>query len=105
VRAGGSFEASVTVTNRGAVRAIETVQLYVTAVGSRVERAPRDLRCFAQVELAPGASARVTLPVRVDDLAYWDTSTSAWVLEPIAYDVVLAHDAAAEGLRATVRAE
>ncbi len=95
----------MTVTNRGAVRAIETVQLYVTAVGSRVERAPRDLRCFAQVELAPGASARVTLPVRVDDLAYWDTSTSAWVLEPIAYDVVLAHDAAAEGLRATVRAE
>jgi beta-glucosidase len=105
VRAGQSFEASVTVTNRGAVRAIETVQVYVTAVGSRVERAPRDLRAFAQVELAPGASARVTMPVRVDDLAYWDVAGGRWVLEPIAYDVVVAPDAAAAGLRATVRAE
>ncbi|TAK19893.1 MAG: hypothetical protein EPO40_31830 [Myxococcaceae bacterium] len=105
VRAGQSFTASVTVTNRGAVRAIETAQLYVTARGSRVERSPRDLRSFAQVELAPGASARVTLTVRADELAYWDTASSAWVLEPIAYDVIVAPDAAAEGLRATVRAE
>ena len=105
VRAGETFTATVTVTNRGAVRAIETPQLYVTAQGSRVERAPRDLRAFAQVELAPGASARVTLTVRVDDLAYWDTAASAWVLEPIAYDVIVAPDAAAAGVRATVRAE
>lgn len=105
VRAGQTLTATVTVTNRGAVRAIETAQLYVTAVGSRVERAPRDLRAFAQVDLAPGQSARVALPVRVDDLAYWDVATSAWVLEPIAYEVIVAHDAAAEGLRATVRAE
>jgi beta-glucosidase len=105
VRAAQTFTASVTVTNRGAVRAIETPQLYVTARGSRVERSPRDLRAFAQVELAPGASERVTLTVRVDDLAYWDTATSAWVLEPIAYDVIVAPDAAAEGLRAAVRAE
>lgn len=105
VRAGQTLTATVTVTNRGAVRAIETPQLYVTAQGSRVERAPRDLRAFAQVEIAPGASARVTLTVRVDDLAYWDAATSAWVLEPIAYDVIVAPDAAAEGVRATVRAE
>jgi hypothetical protein len=32
-------------------------------------------------------------------------ATSAWVLEPIAYEVIVAPDAAAEGLRATVRAE
>ena len=47
----------------------------------------------------------MALPVRVDDLAYWDVATSAWVLEPIAYEVIVAHDAAAEGLRATVHAE
>jgi beta-glucosidase len=105
VRSGQTLTATVRVTNRGAVRAIETPQLYVTARGSRVERSPRDLRSFAQVELAPGASERVTLSVRVDDLAYWDTARSAWVLEPIEYDVIVAHDAAAEGLRATVRAE
>jgi len=105
VRSGQTLTASVTVTNRGAARAIETPQLYVSARASRVERSPRDLRAFAQVELAPGASERVTLSVRVDDLSYWDTASSAWVLEPIAYDVVVAPDAAAEGLRATVRAE
>lgn len=105
VRAGETLTATVTVTNRGAVRAIETAQLYVTARGSRVERAPRDLRAFAQVELGAGESRPVTLTLRADDLAYWDVATSAWVLEPIEYEVIVAHDAADMGVRATVRGE
>lgn len=105
VRAGQTLTATVTVTNRGAVRAIDTPQLYVAARGSRVERAPRDLRAFAQVELGPGESRRVELAVRVDDLAYWDVAASRWALEPIEYEVIVAHDAADAGLRATVRAE
>jgi beta-glucosidase len=77
------------------------VQLYVAAIGSAVERAPQDLRASAQVELAPGASAPVTLRVPARDLAYWDVASGAWIVEPITYEArVLAHSGA-PGLRAT----
>ncbi len=105
VRAGQTVTATVTVTNRGSVRAIETAQLYVAARGSRVERAPRDLRAFAQVDLGPGESRAVTLSLRADDLAYWDVATSTWALEPIEYEVIVAHDAVSEGVRAVLRGE
>ncbi len=87
LRAGETLEVTATITNSGARAAIETVQLYVSAIGSRVERAPQDLRAFAQVTLSPGASAPVTLRVRADDLRYYDVATSAWILEPIEYEV------------------
>ncbi len=85
--ADGTLEASVLVTNTGSVEARETVQLYVAAIGSRVERAPHDLRAFAQVELAPGASERVTLRVAADDLRFWDTAMLRWELEAIDYEM------------------
>jgi beta-glucosidase len=84
--ADGVLEATVLVTNTGAVAGRETVQLYVAALGSRVERAPQDLRAFTQVLLAPGASARVSLRVSADDLRFWDVATSRWELEALAYE-------------------
>lgn len=105
IRRGDTLTATVTVTNRGAVRGVETVQLYVGARGSSVPRAPRDLRAFTQVELAAGASARVTLTLRADDLAWWNEASRSWALEPVDYAVIAAPDAAATGLAATVRAE
>ncbi len=85
--AGGSLTATVTVTNAGARTAIETVQLYVATVGSRVERAPEDLRGFAQVELDAGASADVTISLQAEDLAFWDEARASWELEAIDYEL------------------
>ncbi len=87
VHPGDEVDVTVTVTNEGAVRAIETVELYAAALGSSVERAPEDLRAFGQIELDPHASGDVTLHVRADDLRIWDVATSAWVLEPIDYEL------------------
>lgn len=87
VPADGIVEATVRVTNTGAVRGRETVQVYVAAVGSRVERASQDLRGFAQVELAPSASEDVTVTIRAADLAFWDAEASAWEVEPVTYEI------------------
>ncbi|MBZ0234815.1 MAG: glycoside hydrolase family 3 C-terminal domain-containing protein [Deltaproteobacteria bacterium] len=98
---GDLVEVSVTVTNTGAVAAIETVQLYVTppAGPGGVERAPFQLGGFAQVELAAGASQRVTIALRVSDLRlYLD---GAWTLVPGAYTVRAARHAEDPGLVAT----
>jgi beta-glucosidase len=97
--------ARVTVTNMGAVAATETVQLYVTALGSRVERSPADLRGFAQVSLDPGESRAVEIPVRVADLASYDVDSEAWEVEPISYQVRVAANAADPGLVAELQVE
>lgn len=88
---------TVDVTNAGAARAIETVQLYVRALRSRVERAPRELRAFAQVDLPPGETRTVVLALDAQDLAFWDAAAGAFEVERTDYEVEIG--ASAEDLR------
>ncbi|MBX3268959.1 MAG: glycoside hydrolase family 3 C-terminal domain-containing protein [Sandaracinaceae bacterium] len=101
----GTLRARVEVTNTGAVRARETVQLYVAAVGSRVERAPADLRAFAQVELAPGETRAVELAVPAADLAFYDVTAGAFEVERIAYEARVGPHAAEAASTASFRVE
>lgn len=102
-RPGDAITITVTVTNDGDVRAIDTVQLYVAAIGSSVMRAPEDLRAFGQIELAGHASGDVVLTLRADDLRTWDTASSAWVMEAIDYELrVGAHAGDPAALTATI---
>lgn len=101
----GTLEATVTVENTGPVAATETVQLYVAVPGSSIERAPQDLRGFAQVELAPGESREVTLALPVEELAHWDVDTGAWRVERTDYEVRIARDAESPELTATFAVE
>lgn len=94
---GDIIDVEVTVTNTGSTTAIETVQVYVTPP-TGIERAPFQLGAFAQVELAPGASQRVTLPLRVSDLAVY--LSGAWTLVPGSYTVRVAHHAEDPGVTA-----
>lgn len=73
--------ARVTVTNTGERDGREVVQLYTGLAGSAVQRAPRELKAFASVELAAGESRVVELAVRREDLAYWDVRVDRWVVE------------------------
>lgn len=72
---------SVDVTNTGSVAGREVVQAYVSVPGSAVDRAPRELKAFASVELQPGETATVELLARRRDLRYWEERVQAWVLE------------------------
>ena len=83
----GRVRVTADVTNTGAVAGDEIAQLYVSYEGSSVDRSVADLKAFARVHLAPGATQTVVFDVRAVDLAYWDIGTAAWVVEPITYDV------------------
>lgn len=72
---------SVDVTNAGSRAGDEVVQLYVRYPDSDVERPRKDLRGFARVTLQPGEMKTVQLPLKADDLRYWDPETDRWVLE------------------------
>jgi beta-glucosidase len=81
VKEDGTVTASVDVTNTGSRAGEEIVQLYVGFPGSKVDRPVKLLRGFEKVSLGPGETKRVSLPVRVRDLAYYDTGAKAWVVE------------------------
>jgi beta-glucosidase len=85
----GRLLASVDVENTGVRAGEEVVQLYVGFDSSRVDRPVKLLRAFTKIALAPGETRRVTLPVRVRDLAYWDRSASRWVVEAGDYAVLV----------------
>ncbi|MEU4691417.1 glycoside hydrolase family 3 C-terminal domain-containing protein [Actinoplanes sp. NPDC023714] len=78
-------EIRVPVTNTGGREGREVVQAYVSLPGSRVSRAPRELKAFATVDLAAGQTAEVLLTIDRDDLAYWETRLGRWVVEGGAY--------------------
>ncbi|MFE9746518.1 beta-glucosidase [Saccharothrix saharensis] len=77
--------ATVSVTNTGAVAGAEVVQLYSSALDSRVRQPVRKLQSFERVFLAPGETAVVGLPT--DRLWHWDVTTRRRVVEAGRYEL------------------
>ena len=103
VAEGGDLVVRLTVTNTGDREGREVVQIYVAPEQSIVERAPRELRGFASVEIAAGASREVEITVRREDLAYWDIRVDRWVVEGGSYLVEVG--ASSRDLRGSVSVE
>ena len=78
-----STEASCTITNTGSRKGAEVVQVYVSFPNSSVphmQKLNRRLVGFERVELEPGASTTVTIPINKQQLAYWNDDTDElWV--------------------------
>ena len=78
---------SFTVANTGKVAGAEVAQLYVAKPDHQVFRAEQELKGFARVELAPGESREVTIPLDDKAFRYFNTRTNAWEVEPGAYEL------------------
>ncbi|UNK71847.1 glycoside hydrolase family 3 C-terminal domain-containing protein [Microbacterium sp. H1-D42] len=78
--AAGPSSARVTVTNTGDVAGTETVQLYIEApnLASDVIRAPRELRGFAQVALAPGETMTIEIAYAEHAFHVFDAAAGDW---------------------------
>jgi beta-glucosidase len=79
--ADGDVEVRVPVTNTGDRPGREVVQVYTSLPGSAVQRAPRELKGFASVELLPGETREAVVAIRRADLAYWHIRADRWVVE------------------------
>lgn len=90
VNADGDIEIRVSVTNSGAVSGREIVQVFTSVPESTIQRPPHELKAFASVALEPGERREVLLPVRREDLAYWDTRVDAWIVEGGTYSLDVA---------------
>ena len=77
----GDLTVSVDVRNTGRRKGDEVVQLYVSHLNSKVERPRQELKGFKRITIEPNQTATVTLPVKAQDLAYWDEHQNKWIVE------------------------
>lgn len=105
VEAGASgLTVAVTITNTGARRGREVVQIYTALPESAVTRPPRELEGHAVTEeLEPGASQRVSISIDREALAYWETRVDRWIVEGGTYRVMAG--ASSRDIRATAEIE
>ena len=85
----GKISLSVPVTNTGNRAGSETVQLYIAAKGSKIDRPVKELKAFKKVYLQPGETRNVELTIGADALSYYDEATSAWRTEAGKYEALI----------------
>lgn len=81
-----TLRVSLDVSNTGVRAGEEVVQLYISAIGSAVERAPKELKAFTRIALQPGETKIVQLSVPVSRLAYYDETQADFVVELLEYE-------------------
>ena len=78
---------TLTVTNTGKRAGAEIVQLYVAKLGAEVFCPAQELKGFAKVQLQPGESKTVTIPLDDKAFRYWNTKTDSWEVEGGSYEL------------------
>ncbi|WP_233886657.1 glycoside hydrolase family 3 N-terminal domain-containing protein [Paraburkholderia flagellata] len=97
----GTVELSFTVENIGERDGTEIVQIYVRDQHASVARPVRELKAFARVPLAAGASARVRVTLPVDMLNFTDARGER-IVEPGEFDLMVGSSSRDIHLRGTV---
>lgn len=86
-KAGPSVTATVDVTNAGKRPGAEIVQLYVRPIGSTIDRPVQELKGFSRIELQPGETKTVSIPLGADAFATYDPKAHAWIYPAGQYEI------------------
>jgi len=100
---GGTARVAVDVTNTGAVKADEVVELYVHAMVSLPVRPVEELKDFQRVTLAPGETRTVTFDVGPDKLQAYDVAMRRTV-QPGDFEILVGKSSA-DVLKGMLRVE
>lgn len=79
----------LTVENTGERTGKEIVQVYVGKADSAVGRPVKELRGFDKVELKPGESKEICIPLTMRAFTYYDEAEHAFVAEPGEYQIYI----------------
>ena len=85
----GQISFTVPVTNTGNRAGSETIQLYIAAKQSKVDRPVKELKAFQKVYLQPGETRNVTLTISSEALSYYDETRHDWCAEPGKYEALI----------------
>jgi len=96
------FAVSVDVTNTGQAAGDSVVELYASWPKSAVERPRQALIGFQRVNLKPGETRTVRIPVAAQRLAYWNTQAGRFDVEPVPVKLMVGESSADIRLTATL---
>jgi beta-glucosidase len=80
---------SVDVTNTGKVAGKEIVQVYVRDREAGLARPPKELKGFAKVELQPGETRTVDVPLDFRAFAFYHPAYKQWITEDGEFDILI----------------
>ena len=82
------IQVSVSVTNTGNLAGKEVAELYVSALGIKMDKPVKELKAFAKTKLLqPGESQTLSFDLTSADLASFNSASSTWVTEAGDYTV------------------
>ena len=76
-------------TNTGAVKGKEVVQLYISDLNGTAERPVKELKDFAKTELEPGEKKTVYLRICARDLSYYEENLGDWYAPSGKYEILV----------------
>lgn len=77
----------VNVRNTGSRAGAEVVELYIHDGHAKIDRPAHELKGFDRVDLQPGETKTVSLPLDASAFEYWSPTTKQWVLDPGRFEV------------------
>jgi beta-glucosidase len=99
----GKLIVSLPVKNTGSRAGREVVELYLHDPAPKIDKAVRELKGFAKVDLQPGETKTVSLPITPRDLAYFDVPGRQWKADAGDYEIQIGASSRDIRRKATVR--
>lgn len=89
VENGRDVKLTLSVKNIGRRTGAETVQVYVAPIAPKVDRPDKELKAFAKVNLSGGRSKKVSLTLKAEDFAYFDTDLHEFITDAGDYEILV----------------
>jgi len=87
--AGPLYEVSFEVQNTGSREGADVAQVYVGDTHAKVPRPAKELKGFAKVNLRPGETRRLVVPLDARAFSYYDVAAKQWRAEPGDFEVLV----------------
>ena len=98
----GMLTVSVDITNAGEKEGDEVVQLYAKHLQSKVEHPNQELKGFQRITLKPHETKTVNIPLKAENLAYWNVKQHKFVVEKDKIELLIGSSSADIRARQTI---
>ncbi len=82
------IELTLKVKNTGSMSGLETVQIYIKSLDSKVFMPEKELKAFKKVFVSAGSESTVNIGLNVSDLAWFNEKNMKWEVEQGSYKII-----------------
>ena len=99
----GSYEVAFDVSNTGQRSGADVAQVYVSEDHAQAPRPPQELKGFTRVDLKPGETRHVTVPLDTRSFSWYDEKAGAWHADAGSFTIQVSRSSADPQLKQTVK--